>query len=148
MALGTNNITTDTAGIFVPAMWSDEVIATYKTKTVLANLVTNMNFKGKKGDVLHIPNPARGGANAKVAQTQVVLNAGGTPTGIDVSINKWFEYSVLYEDLAELQALGSMRKFYTDDAGYALAKVIDQKLHLLGAGLQGGTGRSGWSSVR
>jgi len=138
MALGTNNITAATAGNFVPEMWSDETLAAYKTKTVMANLVTNMSFKGKKGDTLHIPVPTRGAANAKVVQTQVTLNASSN-TSKDILIDKWFEYSVLYEDMAEMQALASMRKFFTDDAGYALAKKIDQDLHLLGAGFSGGT---------
>jgi hypothetical protein len=31
-----------------------------------------------------------------------------------------------------------MRAFYTNDAGYALAKQVDQDLHILGATLQGG----------
>jgi hypothetical protein len=35
-----------------------------------------------------------------------------------------------------------MRRFYTDDAGYALAKQTDQDLHLLGAGLQASTAYS------
>jgi len=137
MALGTNNITAATAGNFVPELWSDETLAAYKTKTVMANLVTNMSFKGKKGDTLHIPVPSRGTANAKVVQTQVTLNASSN-TAKDVLINKWFEYSVMYEDMAEMQALASMRRFFTDDAGYALAKKIDQDLHLLGATFNGG----------
>ena len=58
---------------------------------------------------------------------------------IQVVINKHYEYSKLYEDIAEMQALASMRQFYTDDGGYALAKQVDQDLHLLGAGFQGGS---------
>jgi hypothetical protein len=57
---------------------------------------------------------------------------------VDVLINKHFEYSKLYEDIAEMQALSSMRKFYTEDAGYSLAKRVDKDLHLLGALAQGG----------
>jgi len=56
-----------------------------------------------------------------------------------VLINKHYEYSKLYEDIAEMQSLSSMRKFYTDDAGYALAKQVDQDLHLIGATFNGGT---------
>jgi len=44
----------------------------------------------------------------------------------------------MYEDIAEMQALASMRKFYTEDAGYALAKQVDQDLQLLGHGFNGG----------
>jgi N4-gp56 family major capsid protein len=56
-----------------------------------------------------------------------------------VSIDKHYEYSKLIEDIAEVQALASMRKFYTDDAGYALAKQVDTDLFALTEGFQGGT---------
>lgn len=138
MGLGTNQSTITTSANFIPEMWSDEVIATYKAKLVLANLVTKTSFKGKKGDTLHLPVPARGSASAKAANTQVTLIA-DTAGVVDVLINKHFEYSKLYEDIAEMQALNSMRRFYTDDAGYALAKQVDIDLHILGAGFQGGT---------
>ena len=138
MPLGSNQVTLAVAGNFIPEMWSDEVIATYKQKLVLGNLVTKISFKGKKGDTLHIPVPARGEASAKAANTQVTLLA-STNSVIDVLIDKHFEYSKLYEDIAEMQSLSSMRKFYTDDAGFALAKRVDRDLHLLGAGLNGGS---------
>ena len=67
MALGTNHVTTTTAATFIPEIWSDEIIATYKKNLVLANLVKKMNFKGKKGDVVHIPAPTRGNASVKAA---------------------------------------------------------------------------------
>lgn len=138
MGLGTNQTTRTTSAAFIPAIWSDETIASYKSKLVLGNIVTKISFKGKKGDTLHIPAPGRGSASAKLANTQVNLLA-DTASLVDVLINKHFEYSKLYEDIAEMQALASMRKFYTDDAGYALAKQVDQDLQLLGAGFQGGS---------
>lgn len=137
MGLGTNQVTTTIAGNFIPELWSDEVIATYKQKLVLGNLVTKISFKGKKGDTLHIPVPSRGSASVKAANTQVNLLA-STNTEIQVLINKHYEYSKLYEDIAEMQSLSSMRKFYTNDAGYALAKQVDQDLHLVGALFNGG----------
>lgn len=138
MALGSNHTTVTTSANFIPEMWSDETIAAYKNKLVLGNLVTKISFKGKKGDTLHIPVPGRGSASAKAANSQVTLVA-DTAGVVDVLINKHFEYSKLYEDIAEMQALNSMRRFYTDDAGYALAKQVDQDLHLLGAGFNGGS---------
>lgn len=138
MALGSNQVTTTTAANFIPEQWSDDVIAAYKQKLVLGNLVTKISFKGKKGDTLHIPVPGRGDASSKAANTQVTLVA-DTATVVDVLINKHFEYSKLYEDIAEMQALSSMRKFYTDDGGYALAKRVDRDLHLLGAGFNSGS---------
>lgn len=138
MGLGTNHSTVTTSNNFIGEQWSDEVVAAYKQKLVLGNLVTKINFKGKKGDTLNIPVPARGSASSKAASSQVTLIA-DTAGVIQVVINKHYEYSKLYEDIAEMQALASMRQFYTDDGGYALAKQVDQDLHLLGAGFQGGS---------
>ena len=138
MALGSDHVTTTIAGNFIPELWSDEVIGAYKSNLVIANLVTKLSHKGKKGDTIHIPVPNRGDASAKAANTQVTLIA-STNSVINVSIDQHYEYSKLIEDIAEVQSLASMRKFYTDDAGYALAKQVDTKLGTLWEGLQGGT---------
>lgn len=138
MALGSNQVTTSVANNFIPELWSDEVIGAYKSNLVVANLVTKLNHKGKKGDTIYIPVPARGSASAKAANTQVTLSA-ATNTKVTVSIDKHYEYSKLIEDIAEVQSLASMRKFYTDDAGYALAKQVDTDLFALSEGFQGGT---------
>jgi N4-gp56 family major capsid protein len=137
MALGTNQVTTTIAGNFIPELWSDEVIGAYKSNLVVANLVTRLNHKGKKGDTIHIPVPSRGSASAKAANTQVTLSA-ATNAVVDVSIDKHYEYSKLIEDIAEVQSLASMRKFYTDDAGYALAKQVDTHLLNLSESAQSG----------
>jgi N4-gp56 family major capsid protein len=137
MALGTNQVTTTIAGNFIPELWSDEVIGAYKSNLVVANLVTKLNHKGKKGDTIHIPVPSRGSASAKAANTQVTLSA-ATNAVVDVSIDKHYEYSKLIEDIAEVQSLASMRKFYTDDAGYALAKQVDTHLLNLSESAQSG----------
>ena len=137
--LGNSNHQTTTASAnFIPELWSDEVIGAYKSNLVLANLVTKMSHKGKKGDTIHIPTPNRGSATAKAANTQVNLIQ-DTAGVVNISIDKHYEYSKLIEDIAEVQALSSMRKFYTDDAGYALANQVDDDLFALGEGLQGGT---------
>jgi len=150
MALGSNQVTTTIANNFIPELWSDEVIGAYKSNLVVANLVTKLSHKGKKGDSIHIPVPARGSASAKAANTQVTLSA-ATNTKVTVSIDKHYEYSKLIEDIAEVQALASMRKFYTDDAGYALSTQVDSDLFALGEGLQGGTvggtGAASWETA-
>ena len=139
MGLGTAHVTVTTAANFIPEIWSDEIVAAYKRNLVAANLIKKMNFKGKKGDTVHIPSPSRGSASAKAASTQVTLIA-ATEGVVDISINKHYEYSRLIEDIVEAQALSSLRSFYTDDAGYALAKQVDTDLIQLGRLAQGGTG--------
>jgi len=134
----TNSVTVTTAEKFIPDIWSDEIVAAYKKNLVLANLVMKMNFKGKKGDTIHIPAPTRGSATAKAAETAVTLIA-ATESEVQVSINKHYEYSRLIEDIVEAQALNSMRQFYTSDAGYALARQVDTDLVQLGRSANGGT---------
>lgn len=135
----------DTAG-FVPEVWSDEIIASYKKNLVAANLIKKLNFKGKKGDKVYFPAPTRGAAAAKVAETLVTLQAAGG-TAIGVNIDQHFEYSRLIEDLAEVQASASMRRFYTDDAGYALAVQTDTSVIRLGRGAQGGNGTAAYNGA-
>ena len=130
MALGTNHVTNTTAATFIPEIWSDEIIAAYKNNLVLANAVNKMSHVGKKGDTIHIPKPTRGSASAKAASTQVTLIA-ATESEVQVSIDKHYEYSRLIEDITEVQAQPSLRRFYTEDAGYALGKQVDSDLGLL-----------------
>jgi hypothetical protein len=110
------------AATFIPEIWSDEIIAAYQKNLKMAPLV-------KK---LHIPKPVRGDANVKAADTAVTIIA-NTEGELTVDIDRHFEYSRLIEDIVEVQALSSLRQFYTEDAGYALATKIDTDLHSCGS---------------
>lgn len=119
--------TRSTSG-FIPELWGDEVIATYEANLVLANLFKRIPFSGKKGDTIHIPTFAtRGSASAKAAGT-IVNTISQQAEETPILIDKHYEYSVLLDDIAALQAMDSMRQFYTSDAGYALARQVDQHL--------------------
>ena len=83
-----------------------------------------MSMTGKKGDTIHIPKPDRGNASVKAAEAQVSLIAGNTGELV-ISIDQHYEYSRLIEDITDVQALSSLRQFYTQDAGYALATRVD-----------------------
>ena len=145
MAYPTPQVTNTTAATFIPEIWSDEIIAAYKKNLVMANLVMKMNFKGKKGDVVHIPAPTRGSASLKTASTAVTLIA-DTESEVQVSINRHFEYSRFIEDITEAQALSSMRQFYTTDAGYALSRAVDTDLINLGRSSNGGAGTNAYAT--
>ena len=143
---GANNVTVSVANNFIPEIWSDEIVAAYKKSLVAANLIKKMNFRGKKGDTVHIPAPARGAASAKTATNAVSLQA-STNTDIAVLIDKHYEYSRLVEDIAEVQSLTSMRQFYTDDAGYALGKQVDTDIIRLGRGVNSGAGTAAYANA-
>lgn len=140
----TNPTTVTTAANFIKELWSDEVIAAYKANTVLVPLVQSMPFSGQKGDTVHIPKPARGSVNAKSASTGVTINV-ETSGVFNLTIDQHFEYSRLIEDIAKIQALDSMRAFYTDDAGYAHALSLDSSLHTEGAKFGNGSTTAGAS---
>jgi hypothetical protein len=140
MAFGGSNViltNADTAG-FVPEIWSDEIFATKKANLVLASLVRRLAVKGKKGNAVNLPVPARGAASSKAANTVVTTI---TESGNDVQIllTAHWEYSRLIEDVVTIQANPSLRKFYTDDAGYALADAVDDQLFSSFQSLNGGT---------
>jgi N4-gp56 family major capsid protein len=142
MALGTTHVTLTTADKFIPEVWSDDVIAAYKANLVVRPLVNVLDFSGKKGDVIHIPKPTRGTPSAKAAETQVTLIA-ATETETTITINQHWHYARLIEDIVAKQALDSLRRFYTDDAGYALAKKVDSFIHGLGASFRTGSSYTG-----
>jgi len=127
----TSIVNSSNAATFIPELWSDEIVAAYKKNLVLANIVNQMSMVGKKGDTLHIPKPTRGTATAKAANTAVTIQA-DQESEVQIAIDQHFEYSRMIEDIVDVQALDSMRRFYTDDAGYALAKQVDDDLFTLG----------------
>jgi len=142
MALGTNHVTTTTADVFRPEIWSDDVIAAYKANLVMRPLVNVLPFEGQKGDLIHIPKPTRGVASTKASETQVTLIA-ATETETTIPINQHWHYARLIEDLISKQGLDSFRRFYTDDAGYALAKRVDTYIGAFGSAFRTGSSYSG-----
>ena len=123
---------------FVPEIWSDEVIAAYQKTLKMSPLVKKLPMSGKKGDVIHIPKPTRGVANVKAENTAVKIQA-TAETDLTVTIDRHFEYSRFIEDIVEVQALNSLRQFYTSDAGYALALQVDTDLMNAFTGVGNGT---------
>lgn len=118
------------ADVFIPEIWSDEVIAAHKTQLVVGANVRTMNFRGKKGDTIHVPIPIRGTVTAKAENTAVTVQM-NVDLDLSILIDQHFEYSRLIEDITEKQAMSSLRRFFTDDAGFALATEVDNRLFLM-----------------
>ena len=117
---------------FIPELWSDEVVASYKKNLVFANLVRKLNHRGKKGDTIFIPRPTRGTATRRadltVGYDVVPIAYAQDAASINVSIDRHTEYSRLFDDFAMVQSLESLRRFFVDDAGYAISQAIDTDL--------------------
>lgn len=127
------------AATFIPEQWSSEVIAAYERALKMAPLTMRYSFGGKsKGDTIRVPKPVRGRAYQKVENQQVTIQH-DTEGELVINIDRHFEYSREMEDITKVQALESLRRFYTEDAGYALAKQIDDDLFRAGTGFGDGT---------
>lgn len=137
-----NAVTTTTANEFIPEVWSLEVLAAYRKRLVMAELVTVINHVGQKGDNINIPVPTRGTATAKAEATPVSIISFSDST-VQLTIDQHAHYGRLLENRTELQALASLRGFFTRDAGYAIAKFTDDYLHDLAATWNSGTAYSG-----
>ena len=144
----TSIVNVTNAANFIPELWSDDIIAAYKKTLVMGNLVSKINHVGKKGDTIHIPSPTRGTASLKAENTVVNIEA-NTESKVDVAINKHYQHSRLIEDIVSVQGLDSLRRFYTDDSGYALAKQVDSDIMAQFETLGGGTavGADNWDGA-
>lgn len=147
MAFGASNVVSadlSTSG-FVPDLWMDEIQAAHKKSIVLATLIRKLQVKGKRGDSIKLPKPTRGSASSKAANTIVTTLVASGGASVTINLTAHYEYSRLIEDIAETHALASMRKFYTDDAGYALAVQKDTVIFEAARTLNGGDGASTWT---
>jgi len=79
------------------------------------------------GQTVEIPQLSNLTANLKVANTQVTLNA-PTETKKTITINQYYECSVLIEDIVDWQAAYDLAALYTEKAGYAIAEKMDNYL--------------------
>ena len=147
MAFGGSNVVSSdlsTSG-FVPDLWMDEIQAAHKKHVVLATLVRKLNVKGKRGDSIKLPKPTRGSAASKAANTIVTTMIASGGASVTINLTAHFEYSRLIEDIAEAHSMASMRKFYTDDAGYALSIIKDTTIAEAARTLNGGDGLNEWT---
>ncbi|HDH97067.1 MAG TPA: hypothetical protein ENF73_05005, partial [Proteobacteria bacterium] len=124
MPLGSGHITTTTHEVFIPELWTVEVVDYASQRSIMADLVTRFDEVAQDaGDVIHIPKVSDLVANQKAAESQVTLQA-TTEESIQINLNKHLEVSFLIEDIAAVQAKADLRKIYTMKAGQAIAKAV------------------------
>lgn len=119
------NITTVTAAVFIPALWSVETLRATEVALVAAPLVKRFDSQvSSRGNAIHIPNVSNLTANAKSVNTDVTTQT-ITETETVLNIDKWYEASFKVEDMAEVQSNYDLRAEYSTKAGYAIAKQVD-----------------------
>lgn len=135
----TNSVDVTDAAAYIPTLWSDQVIAAYKSNLVLAGLVNVIPHNQKKGNTIKIPTfTSYPTASAKAANNVVTLST-ITDTTTDVLLNKHYAVAVVREDIVDIQALDSWRSSFSDRMGYALAVQVDTDIRDLAATWNAGT---------
>jgi len=125
MGLGSNHVTGTTINNWRPNIWASEVLSARESALVLANLVKRYDRDvATKGKTVEIPNLSNLTAYAKVANTQVTLNA-PTEGKTTITIDQHWESSVLIEDFAEVQSAYDAASEYRTKTGYAIAEKMD-----------------------
>lgn len=143
MPLGSSQQTITTGANFIPELWGPNVIAATESNLVFQGLCWDWSDPVKgKGDTIHVPGVSNLTSNAKVANTQVTLNA--PSEGVtDLVINRHDECSFLIEDILKAQSSFNLMKFYTDKAGYAIARQRDTRINALVSGFSQTLGAAG-----
>lgn len=127
MALqGYNGTALDLAAVqsFVPEIWAGEVRRYRDQRFMMADGIKKIPFEGKKGDTIHIPNISRASVYDKLPQTPVTLQARNDGEFI-FNITRHRESSFMIEDIVNIQSQYALRQEYTREAGYALARDMD-----------------------
>ncbi len=128
MPLGTAQQTTTTGAVFIPQVWSPEVLRATENALVMAPLVKRFDsLVTEKGNTINIPNLSNLTASDKSANTQVTLQA-PTEVNTTISINKHKESSFLVEDLLKVQSYVDLLAEYTSKAGESIARQVDTDL--------------------
>jgi hypothetical protein len=129
-AFGSGNVNIGaTAGdVFLPNVWSKEVLSFVKKNLVLLPLIKHYDADVQaNGKTLEIPNVSTITANLKAQNTVVKLNY-NTETKTTITLNKHYESSFIVEDLVKAQSKYDLRSDYTQAAAYAIAEKVDSNI--------------------
>ncbi len=132
--MATGNITTTTAGVFLPNIWSADILRATQSALVMASLVRRVDSQvSAYGQSLVIPNISNLTALDKTQNT-AVTNTTITEISTTLSINKWKYVAFAVEDMAAVQSKYDLRAEYAKSAGYGIAAIIDSDLMALTSG--------------
>ena len=130
MALqGYNGTALDLASVqsFIPEIWAGEIRRYRDQRFMMKDGIKMIPFEGKKGDTIHIPNISRAAVYDKLPQTPVTLQARNDGEFI-FTITRHRESSFMIEDIVNVQSQYGLRAEYTREAGYGLARDMDNFL--------------------
>lgn len=122
-----SSFTTVTSSVFIPEIWSSQVIRHRDESLVMRDMVSMIDFGGKKGDTIYIPYISNLAVNTKVAGSPVFYQS-FTDKRWTMVVNRYKEVSFSLDELLQIQSQNDLRSIYTERAGFALARDIEYAL--------------------
>lgn len=113
-----------TSGVFIPEVWKTDVIRYRDANFCAKDLVSMVNFGGSKGDTIFVPFISRLAVESKTAGQPVTYQALQEKRW-SMKVNRYKDVSFAIDKLLEIQANVNLRAEYTREAGYALARDLD-----------------------
>lgn len=126
--MATGPFTTTTSAVFVPEVWSSELIRARESRLVAAKLVKRFDAEVENyGDVIHVPEVSNLSAQS-VTEGSAVTWTNVSESEKTITINK--EFAVPFKITYRLkdQAKYRVASEYIQKAGYALAKQMDSDI--------------------
>lgn len=115
------------AAVFIPEIWSRDVIRKRDESLVMYPFVSKIDFRGQKGDTIYLPYISNLGVNNKVAGSPVTYQS-FSERRWSMVVNRYKEVSFALDKLTEIQAQNDLRSIYTERAGFALARDIEYSI--------------------
>lgn len=118
-------MTGTTLAVKRPNIWAKETLVARESNLVMVPRVKHYDRDIKNsGQTVEIPETSNLTVHAKVANTQVTLNA-PTETKKTITINQHYECSFLIEDFADAQVAYDIASEYSEKTGFAIAEAMD-----------------------
>lgn len=115
------------AAVFIPEIWSTDLIRRRDEKLVMRPCVSTIDFKGRKGDTIYLPFISDMAVNNKVAGSPVTYQSFSENRWTMV-VNRYKEVSFGIDNLTEIQSQNDLRSIYTERSAWALARDIEYSL--------------------
>ena len=144
MALGTNHITTTTADVMIPEVWSSRVNDFFRANLYAASFFEDWSDEvSEGGDIVHVPNISEMTAQNKAVGSEVVLS-NPTETKVDLTINAHKHVAFVIEDAvaSKIKKSYKAQEQYAKNAGYTVAAALEDALLALFTGFSQTVGTS------
>jgi len=115
------------SAVFIPEIWSTDLIRRRDEKLVMRPCVSMVDFKGRKGDTIYIPYVSDMAVNNKVSGIPVQYQSFSERRWTMV-VNRYKEVSFAIDNLTEIQSQNDLRSIYTERSAWALSRDIEYSL--------------------